>query len=123
MKIKYCKSIASALLIIGWLFCLTGLQAKEADLRIDRKALKAELEKLDQSLKPLREKAYRKVEVIAARKKVDEAFREYYRVLRATMAQIDPEREKDIKRLIAIREQLHGKHSGSRAEDYEKSEH
>jgi ABC-type Zn uptake system ZnuABC Zn-binding protein ZnuA len=85
----------------------------------NRAALKKELEQLDQSLKPLRQKAYREDNVIAARKKVDEAFREYYRVLRKTMAELDPERAKDIQRLIQIREQLYGKHSGSRAEDYE----
>lgn len=86
---------------------------------VDRKELKKELETLDTSLKSLRQKAYREEEVIAARKGVDEAFREYYRVLRETMAKLEPERAEDIKRLVEIREQLYGKHGGSRAEDYE----
>lgn len=87
----------------------------------NRAALKKELEQLDQSLKPLRQKAYREAKVIAARKQVDEAFREYYRVLRKTMAELEPDKAKKIQRLIEIREKLHGEHGGSRAEDYQKS--
>jgi len=86
---------------------------------VDRKELKKELETLDTSLKSLRQKAYREEEVIAARKAVDEAFRVYYRVLRETMAKLEPERAEDIKRVVKLREQLYGKHGGSRAEDYE----
>jgi hypothetical protein len=86
---------------------------------IDRKALTVELKQLDESLKPLREKAYRESEVIEARKVVDEAFREYYRVLRKKMAELEPAQAPKIKRLLGIRELIHGKHSGSRAEDYE----
>jgi len=109
------------LISISIILTLPGTASAE-EAPTNRSALKKELEQLDQSLKPLRQKAYREEEVIAARTKVDETFREYYRVLRKTMAELEPEKAKDIQRLIEIRERLHGKHGGSRAEDYQKSE-
>lgn len=83
-----------------------------------RQQLQNKLETLNASLKPLREKAYHEEEVIAALKEVDEAFRRYYKVLRQKMKELSPEQADRIERMLEIRQQLYGEHSGSRAEDY-----
>ncbi len=107
-------------IMITYLFIsLLLLTTSHSEELTERQKLKAELEQINTSLKPLREKAYRESEVIAARKEVDEAFRKYYTVLRKRMAELSPAQAKDIQRLQELRKLLYGEHSGSRAEDYE----
>lgn len=114
MKLK--ASLTTSILI-AILFTSVSVIAKELT---HRQKLQEELEQLKASLKPLREKAYHEPEVIVARKEVDEAFRNYYMVLRKKMKELAPEQTEKIQRMLRLREELFGEHSGSRAEDYSK---
>lgn len=78
----------------------------------------AEIEKLDLQLKPLRIRATREKEVIAAREKADEALRRYYEALRAAMIRLEPRQKKNIDRQIRLRREVNGGSGGSRAGDY-----
>ncbi|NJK92727.1 MAG: hypothetical protein HC904_13430 [Blastochloris sp.] len=77
----------------------------------------AEIDKIEAELKPLRVRATRESEVIAARKEADEALRRYYEVLRLKMAQLDPKQKKKIERQVQLRKEIYGGSAGSRAED------
>jgi hypothetical protein len=86
----------------------------------ERQEKEAELESLKQELKPLRAKAEKDPDVLAARAKVDAAFRAYYEVLRKKMAELEPAQKKKIQREMQLREELYGKNGGSRVENNSK---
>ncbi len=67
----------------------------------------------------MRLKANLDPEVIAARAKLDEAFREFYAALNRAMKKIEPQLSASIDRREEVRELLHGPHGGTRAEHYE----
>jgi len=106
--------------VIVGLLAMGGVFAQESSA--DRAAWQGELEKLKKDLKPLREKAYLEDGVIEARKKLDEAYREYWKAVRSAMAELEPAKKALLEREQELRTLLNppGGSSGSRAEDYEK---
>ncbi len=85
-----------------------------------RDAQLQEISAIKEELKPLRERAYVEPEVIAARRKLDAAYREYWESVRGAMERLDPAKKKLIKKEIALRKETGAVAGGSRAEDYEK---
>ena len=80
----------------------------------------ADIAKIKEELQPLRQKAYLEADVIATRKKLDEAYKVYWDSVRVAMIRLDPSKEDLIKKEIALRKEVQPVSSGSRAEDYEK---
>jgi hypothetical protein len=102
------------LLCLAFLACVSPCHAALTE----RQKKLAEIEKLDFQLKPLRIRATREADVIAAREKADEALRRYYEALRAAMIRLEPKQKKNIDRQARLRHEVNGGSGGSRAEDY-----
>jgi uncharacterized protein YlxW (UPF0749 family) len=83
--------------------------AQKKNEKQTRAQKKAEIERIQEELKPLREKARKSQSVIDARKKVDEAMTEYYRVLRNEMIRIDPSKKPQIEREATLQRELRSK--------------
>jgi hypothetical protein len=66
----------------------------------------AEIEAVKAELKPLREQAYKEADVIAAKKRLDTAYREYWETVRAAMLRLDPSKKKLIEKEVALRRAL-----------------
>jgi hypothetical protein len=66
----------------------------------------AEIEAIKAELKPLREQAYKEADVIAAKKRLDAAYREYWETVRAAMLRLDPSKKKLIEKEVALRRAL-----------------
>lgn len=56
-------------------------------------AEEVDLETLKAELKPLRVKAYKEADVMAAREKLDAAYREYWDVVRKAMIRLEPDKK------------------------------
>ena len=85
-----------------------------------RDAQRQELDAIKTELKPLREKAYLEPDVIATRKKLDAAYKEYWDSVRGAMLRLDPSKKKLIEKDMAVRKATNAIPNGSRASDYEK---
>ncbi len=85
----------------------------------DKASAKAEFEQLDQELKPLREKAALEKSVIAARARIDKAFRNFYKAQETAMVKLDPAAESKLARYNELKHQVKGSQGGSRAADYQ----
>lgn len=107
----------SSMRVVSIVLAFFVVTATAADKRA---AQEAELEALRAELKPLRQRAYLEPEVIAARKSLDDAYRAYWDAVRAAMVRLEPKRQADIKKEIALRKKLGAVAGGSRAEDYER---
>lgn len=103
-------------LVFGFLLLLS-LDLYAAEQRTDRQKKMQEMERLNVELKPLRIKATRDAEVIAARKAADESLRVYYEVLRKKMVELEPKKKRKIDRHVKLRREIYGGSAGSRAED------
>ncbi len=79
-----------------------------------------ELAVIKAELKPLREKAYLEPEVIASRRKLDEAYTAYWESVRVAMLRLDPSKKSLIEKDMALRKEVAPVSAGSRAADYEK---
>ncbi len=97
---------------------LLGLLVTTAVAQDKRDKQLAELAAIKAELKPLREKAYLERDVIAARKKLDAAYRAYWDSVRGAMLRLDPSKAPLIEKDMAVRKEMAT--GGSRAEDYEK---
>lgn len=53
----------------------------------------ADLETIKKELKPLRVKAYKEPDVMAAREKLDAAYRDYWDVVRKAMIRLEPDKK------------------------------
>ena len=108
--------IRIALIVLG--ISILPLHAEDArDKRLK------ELDAIKAELKPLREKAYLESDVIAARRQLDDAYKNYWESVRAAMLRLDPAKKALIKKDIALRKEtgaIRAIPSGSRASDYEK---
>lgn len=111
MKISIPALLAS--LLVG-----SVLSLQSAEPQTDRQKKLQEIAALDAELKPLRLRAARELEVIAARKEADEALRSYYETLRLKMAQLEPKKRAKINRHVKLRRDVYGGSAGSRAEDF-----
>lgn len=56
-------------------------------------AEKSDLEEIKTELKPLRVKAYKEPDVMAAREKLDAAYREYWDTVRKAMIRLEPSKK------------------------------
>lgn len=83
-------------LILGISAALAG---ESAERRQELAAIKTEL-------KPLRERAYKEADVIAARARLDAAYREYWAAVRTAMERLDPKKKPLIKKDIELRQSL-----------------
>jgi len=65
-----------------------------------------ELVKIKAELKPLREKAYLEQDVLAAKEKLNDAYRLYWDTVRAAMVRLDPSKQSLVEQEIAARKAL-----------------
>lgn len=107
------KSIIRVVSVVSGVVLSSALAADKRETQL------AEIAALKAELKPLREKAYLEPDVIAARKKLDAAYREYWHAVRGAMLRLDPAKRPLVEKDIALRKKI-GPVAGSRAEDYEK---
>jgi hypothetical protein len=99
-------------IIILSLFIALTTHSSHADKKNDkltRSQKKAEIERIQAELKPLREKARQTQSVKEARRKLDSVMTEYYRTLRNEMLRIDPSKKQLIEREAALQRQLRSK--------------
>jgi len=109
------KTISLSLIFGFTLLLSLNLYANEQPS--DRQKKLQEMERLNTELKPLRIRATRDAEVIAARKAADESLRVYYEVLRKKMVELEPKKRSKIERHVRLRKEIYGGSAGSRAED------
>lgn len=107
------KSIIGVVSVVLGLSTLTAIAADKRETQL------AEIYAIREQLKPLREKAYLEADVIEARRKLDAAYAEYWKSVRAAMGRLDPSKKPLIEKDIALRKTI-GPVAGSRAQDYEK---
>lgn len=92
------KSIR-AVSVIGFLATSVLAADQTANPRDTLEAIKLEL-------KPLQERAKLEPEVLAARKRLDEAYRAYWESVRVAMLRLEPEKKKLVEKEIKLRKQL-----------------
>jgi hypothetical protein len=82
---------------------LAACAAAFADERADKEQ---ELARIKAELKPLREKAYLEQDVVAAKEKLNNAYRFYWDTVRAAMIRLDPSKQSLVEQEIAARKAL-----------------
>lgn len=106
----------SILRVVSIIVGMGVIFAARADKRSDQLE---DIYAIREQLKPLRQKAYLEADVIAARKKLDVAYKEYWDSVRAAMLRLDPKKKDLIEKEIALRKEVAPVSAGSRATDYE----